>query len=128
MVGSATAFPATVPGLETSAARALAVDGLTGVAFATEGAGFAAGLSVLALPSVLLGVAVEDFFVSAFFSSSFFFKAGVTLAVDGLNVADLTTPLADNGALSVATAFVTGNLPAPVFPATPFVLTSLTGA
>jgi len=43
-------------------------------------------------------------------------------------VAGLTPPLADNGALSVAPAFVTGNLPAPVFPATPFVLTSLTGA
>jgi hypothetical protein len=43
-------------------------------------------------------------------------------------VVDLTAPLADTGALSVAPVFVTGNLPAPVFPATPFVLTSLTGA
>jgi len=65
-------FPATVPGLETSAARPLAVVGLTGTAFAT-GAGLAAGLSVLALPAVLLGVAVEGFLISAFFSSSSFF-------------------------------------------------------
>jgi len=59
-------FPATVPGLETTAARPLAVAGLTGTALA-------AGLSVLALPAVLLGVAVEGFLVSAFFSSSSFF-------------------------------------------------------
>jgi len=71
LVGSAADFPATVPGLETRAARALAVVGLTGAALA--GAGFAAGLSTLAFPAVLLGVAVEGFFVSAFFSSSSFF-------------------------------------------------------
>lgn len=117
-----------VPGLETAAARVLAVVlavvGLTGV-------GLAAGLSVLALPVVLLGVAVEGFLISAFFSSSYFFLAAavvVTLAVAGLAEAAGLTPLADGALSVVAPGLVTDNFPAVVFPATPFVLTSLIGA
>ena len=90
--------------------------------------GLAAGLITLALPKALAGVAVEGFLVSAFFSSSsFFFYAGVTLAVVGLDVAaGLTLPLADATPV-VPAGFVTGNLAPVVFPATPFVLAA-TGA
>ena len=89
--------------------------------------GLAAGLRTLALPKALAGVAVEGFLVSAFFSSSsFFFYAGVTLAVVGLVVAaGLTLPLAD-AAPAVPAGLVTGNLDV-VFPATPLVLAA-TGA
>ena len=107
--------------METTAARPLAaVAGLAAT-------GLAAGLRTLAFPAVLAEVKVEGFLVSAFFSSSsFFFYAGVILAVVGLAVAAGLAPLAD-AAPAVPAGLVTGTLPVAGLPATPLVFAA-TGA